>query len=984
MGWKGHGVIKMASVEKSTSCGGGFVVSYTKRTGEMKILRVDIANEEMTFKILDESWKSIGGSAFVAKIMNEEVPPTADPLGPDNLFIIAVGPLAGTQAPQLGRISIGAKSPLTLGIKEANSGGPAAQILDRLGIRAVIIQGTPRDDRLFCLFISKDKTTLVPADEYKGMKNYELADRLRKHYGEKVAVICTGIAGERKYRGASVSLTDIFGDPSRNAARGGLGAVMGSKGLKAIIIDPSHVGQVDIAHPEEFRKIVKSWTDTLTHDINCSLYSRFGTPFAVSNSASQGTLPSNNYRSGRPENFVAVSGNSIQKILFERGGKMHGCMPGCVVQCSIIYPDKDGKRLCSAYEYETIAMLGTNLGITDNDAIGRLKWMCDDLGVDAIETGSSLGLAADAGRMSFGDWESAARLFEEIEKETPFGLALGNGVVATARYLNVTRVPAYKGQAIPGHDPRSVKGTGVTYFTSPMGADHTAGLTYRNPRNKDKQAENSLKSQIQAATCDAFGYCLNSVPGGRASIYQLFADLMNARYGLGLTPEDILGIGKQTLKDQLAFNEKAEFSKMDPKATPFVREEAIAPTGQVFDVDDGEMGNIWKGLDSYQEKDKVWEVRIPPLPEMMFGAGVVKNMGERIQPLKIKKALLTTDPMMFSMGRAEEVRKILESSGISTVIFSEVEPDPPIELVERIGKIYADHGCDGIVGLGGGSSMDTAKAVGLRVTHAGEMREYESIVGGTAKIKPLLPPIICIPTTSGTGSEVNPYAVITDKERDLKFMLMSNYFIPRLAVIDPQYCKTMPARLTVESGIDALAHCIEGYVSLAIPYHPYFEAMAVYGVKLIGRSLIRAYQNGEDIAARTDMCMAAICGGLAFLKGLGMGHAMTHVLGAHYHLPHGRAALYGLLCFVKANQETCKEQFIDLAQLLNRSNDLEESLRDFYKKLDIAVSLKVLGIPRDDLKSIAFYTSRDAVNMATNPASVSEKRILELLQEIYE
>jgi aldehyde:ferredoxin oxidoreductase len=949
----------------------------------MKILRLDIKNEKMTFEDLGEKWTSIGGSAFIAKIMNEEVPPTTDPLGPENPFIVAVGPLAGTGAPQLGRISVGAKSPLTLGIKEANSGGPAAQVLDRLGIRAVIVQGAPRDQRLYCLFISKDKTTLIPADECRGLKNYELVNKLRKQYGEKIAVLSTGIAGERKYKGASVSFTDIFGDPSRNAARGGLGAVMGSKGLKAIIIDPSQAGQVDLARPAEFRRVVKSWVNTLKHDISCSLYSCFGTPFAISNSASQGTLPSNNYRSGRPVNFIAVSGNSIQKILFERGGRMHGCMPGCVVQCSIIYPDKDGKRLCSAYEYETIAMLGTNLGITDPDAIARLKFMCDDLGVDAIETGSSLGLAADAGKMSFGNWQSAARLLEEIEKETPLGLALGNGVVTTAQYLNLSRIPAYKGQAIPGHDPRSVKGTGVTYFTSPMGADHTAGLTYRIPRNRDKQAENSLKSQIQAATCDAFGYCLNSVPGGRASIYQFFADLMNARYGLRMTPQDIMEIGKQTLKDQLAFNERAEFSKMDSKAATFVREEAITPTGQVFDVDDGEIEGIWKGLDSYQEKEKVWEVRIPPMPDMMFGAGVVENMGERIRRLKVKKALLTTDPVMFSMGRADEVRKILEASGISTVIFSDVEPDPPIELVERVGKIYTDSGCDGIVGLGGGSSMDTAKAVGLRVTHAGEMREYESIVGGTAKIKPPLPPIICIPTTSGTGSEVNPYAVITDKERDLKFMLMSNHLIPRLAVIDPIYCKTMPAGLTVESGIDALAHCVEGYVSLAIPYHPYFEAMAVYGVKLIGRSLVRAYKNGNDIAARTDMCMAAICGGLAFLKGLGIGHAITHVLGAHYHMPHGRAAIYGLLCFVKANKETCKEQFIDMAQLLNRTNDLEEGLLEFYRKLDIPISLRALGIPKGDLKKIAFYTSRDAVNMATDPTSISQQKILELLQQIY-
>ena len=950
----------------------------------MKFLRVDMRNEKITFENLQEEWKSIGGSALIAKIMNKEVTPAIDPLGPENLFIVAVGPLAGTGAPQLGRISVGAKSPLTLGIKEANSGGPAAQILDRLGIRTIIVQGAPHDNRLYCLFISKDKTTLIPADEYRRMKNYELVSKLRKQYGEKIAVVSTGIAGERKYKGASVSFTDIFGDPSRNAARGGLGAVMGSKGLKAIIIDPSQAAQVDIANPEEFRKIVKSWVDTLKHDISCSLFSRFGTPFAISNSASHGTLPSNNYRSGRPANFIAVSGNSIQKILFERGGKMHGCMPGCVVQCSIIYPDKDGKRLCSAYEYETIAMLGTNLGITDPDAIARLKFMCDDLGIDAIETGSSLGLAADAGKMSFGDWQSAARLLEEIEKETPLGLALGNGVVATAQYLNVSRIPAYKGQAIPAHDPRSVKGTGVTYFTSPMGADHTAGLTYRIPKNKDKQAENSLKSQIQAATCDAFGYCLNSVPGGRASIYQFFADLMNARYGLRLTPKEIMEIGKQTLRDQLAFNEKSEFSKMDSKTSAFVREEAITPTGEVFDVDDAEIKNVWKGLDSYQEKEKVWEIRIPPLPDIMFGAGVVENMGERIRRLKIKKILLTTDPVMFSMGRADEVRKILEASGISTVIFSDVEPDPPIELIERAGKIYRDNGCDGILGLGGGSSMDTAKAIGLRVTHAGEMREYESIVGGTAKIKPLLPPIICIPTTSGTGSEVNPYAVITDKERDLKFMLMSNYLIPRLAVIDPIYCKTMPAGLTVESGIDAIAHCIEGYVSLAIPYHPYLEAMAVYGVKLIGRSLIQAYKNGNDIAARTDMCMAAICGGIAFLKGLGIGHAITHVLGAHYHIPHGRAAIYGLLCFVKANKETCKEQFIDMAQLLNRSNDLEGSLLEFYRKLDIPISLKALDIPKDDLKKIAFDASRDAVNMATDPTSISEQKILELLMEIYE
>jgi alcohol dehydrogenase len=130
--------------------------------------------------------------------------------------------------------------------------------------------------------------------------------------------------------------------------------------------------------------------------------------------------------------------------------------------------------------------------------------------------------------------------------------------------------------------------------------------------------------------------------------------------------------------------------------------------------------------------------------------------------------------------------------------------------------------------------------------------------------------------------------------------------------------------------------------------------------------------------------MAAVCGGLAFLKGLGIGHAITHVLGAHYHMPHGRAALYGLLCFVRANKETCKEQFMDMAHLLNRSNDLEASLLEFYRKLDIPISLKALGVPKEDLKKIAFYASRDAVNMATDPTTPSQQKILELLQEIYE
>jgi len=280
--------------------------------------------------------------------------------------------------------------------------------------------------------------------------------------------------------------------------------------------------------------------------------------------------------------------------------------------------------------------------------------------------------------------------------------------------------------------------------------------------------------------------------------------------------------------------------------------------------------------------------------------------------------------------------------------------------------------------------MDAAKGIGLRVSHSGVLTEYESIVGGTAKIKPNVPPIICIPTTSGTGSEVNPYAVITDIKRDIKFMLMSNHLIPKLAVIDPEYCQTMPPAVTVESGIDALAHCIEGYVGLGVPYHPYFESLALSGTKLIGRSLLKAYTDGNNIEARHDMCMAAVFGGIAFTKGLGIGHALTHALGAHYHLPHGRAAIFGLLGFARANKQTCSEAFTDLAFALNRQTDLEEALHTFYKDLNISPSLKDYGIPKNKLNELAFHTYRDAVNMATNPTAMSESNILRLLEEMYD
>jgi len=949
----------------------------------LKIVRVNMSEAKVTIEPLPEAYTIIGGRGLIAKIMNNEVAPDIDPLGPENKLIIAAGPLAGTMAPQLGRICLGCKSPLTLGIKKSNVGGPAAQKLDRLGIRAIVIEGTPADGKWYILKISKGAVHLEPADAYIGMKNYHLVDALHKKYGTKTTLITIGIAGERQYKAASIALGDIYGDPSRTAGRGGIGAVMGSKGLKAIVIDVTDAGSVALADAKRFKETVRNWVSIIKKDIGCGLFHTFGTPLAVSNLSMQGSMPVRGYTSGRHEDFRKVSGDAVKNNLWERGGKMHGCMPGCVVQCSIIYNGPDGKRLCSALEYEAIALLGTNLDIIDLDAVARLKHLCDDIGLDLIETGSALSVAVAGGKMRMGDAEGAIRLLEEIEEGTAIGAVLGNGVVSTAKALNVKRVPAFKGQGIPAHDGRAAKGIGVTYATSPMGADHNAGLTYKIPGQRTGQVENSLSSQIRAATCDTIGYCLNSVPGGQVSVYEFFADLLNARYGLNLTMDDLVEIGKQTLKDENHFNKGAKFSQRWEPYPEFYRKEPLPPTNRVFDVEDSEMQDIWNRIDGYKERKKAWEVRISHLPPMLIGTGVLNQIGNRAKALKMTKALFVCDPTMKKIGRADEVIGNLKKNGIETVLFTDIEPDPPVREIDHLGTLYQQEGCDGIIGMGGGSSMDAAKALSVRVTHAGPLIEYESLAGGTAKIKGPLPPVICIPTTAGTGSEANTYAVITDTERGIKFIIMSELIVPQLAIIDPDISKTMPKGLTAETGIDALAHCIEGYVGTLIPYHPYYSALAFYGVKLAGKNLVRACHTPDDMEARTDMAMAAVYGGVAFAKGLGIGHILGHAIGARYHIAHGRSVAPGLLCFARANKEVCAEAFEEIAWHLNRSGDLEEGLRKLYKEVELPTRFSELGVPEADLPRIAFEASKDVVNLAGNPLPLGEREILKLLKEFY-
>ncbi len=561
----------------------------------MNILRV-IMGTGSTFEDLPDEWKIVGGRGLSAEILSNEMSPGADPLSHEAKLVIAGGPLAGTLAPSCGRLSIGGKSPLTLGIKEANCGGPAAQKMDKLGIRAIVVEGAPeRPDGLYLLLISSEGASLVDADQYRGMSNYTLAEEIRKQYGDKVAMVSIGPAGENKWKSASVACTDMDGLPTRHAARGGLGAVMGAKGLKAIVIDDREAPGIDLVNKEAFRENMKNWAELLKPDIRIQSTSRYGTLGNIVTNRSLGSMPSKNYSSEQTEGYEALSGPELEKVNKERGGRMSGCMPGCLVRCATVYHDAEGKHLTSALEYETVALLGTNLGLADPDVVASLDRRCDDMGLDTIEIGSAMGVAASAGKMEFGNAESAYALFDEIEKGSEFGTILANGVVSTCKALGVTRIPAFKGQAIPAHDPRATKATGVTYLTSPMGADHTAGVSYDDALSKEGQVVRSMRTQGFLAMLDTLGYCILAIPENVSALLGFLKDQINARYGLDIGTGDLFALGNNCLKKELAFNKGTEFDTAHPYPE-FIRTEPLAPSGSVFDVDPDEIATIWENL----------------------------------------------------------------------------------------------------------------------------------------------------------------------------------------------------------------------------------------------------------------------------------------------------------------------------------------------------------------------------------------------------
>ncbi|MFN2143889.1 MAG: aldehyde ferredoxin oxidoreductase family protein [Anaerolineales bacterium] len=576
-----------------------------------KILRINMSDLSATYEDMPAKWAKWAGRGLTSAITLDEVPPTCHPLGPNNKLVIAPGWVSGTPAaPSSGRTSFGGKSPLTGGIKEANAGGLSSQNIAKLGIGAIILEGTPEKGKWYTLYITKDGVKFEDASDLIGKGMYEVDELCWEKYPNEPAVIGIGQVGERKLSNAGISVNDPENKPGRYAGRGGLGAVMGARGVKAMVIDGTGGPGVEIADMDLFKEGRKKLTEAImAHDLTKKDggLNAYGTNVLMNIINEAGGLPTRNFSAGQFEGAAKISGEMVAEMVEKRHAGMtgHGCHPGCIIQCSNIYPIEEGVEFVSCVEYETSWALGANCGIDDLDYVAKMTYECNDIGLDTIEAGNTIAIAMEGGALEFGDKEGALALFDEMRKGTPMGRILGQGVEATAKAFGVSRVPTVKGQSMPAYEPRAIKGIGVTYATSTMGADHTAGYTIApeiagvggkvDPLSKEGKADLSLTFQAATAFIDSTGYCLFiafpilDIADGWAGMAESVAGVM----GMEITGDDVIPIGKEILKMERIFNERAGFTAEDDRLPEFMRLEALPPHNVKWDTADEDLDHVY-------------------------------------------------------------------------------------------------------------------------------------------------------------------------------------------------------------------------------------------------------------------------------------------------------------------------------------------------------------------------------------------------------
>jgi aldehyde:ferredoxin oxidoreductase len=468
----------------------------------------------------------------------------------------------------------------------------------------LIVEDAPQEDGYWVLHLSLHGAKWEKADDLAGVGVYATAPKLLEKYGDKVAIALIGPGGEMRMKSAGIQNLDKDKIPSRIAARGGLGAVMGSKGLKAIVFDNTGGQKPPIVDPEAFKAAQKEYTKAVMDHPQSITYRDYGTAAMAQMTQNFAALPTRNFSKGTFEHVEDISGETLREFTLTRGkpsDPSHACMAGCTIKCSNVFGGEDGKIIVSPLEYETIGLMGTNVEINSLDAIGRLNWHVNDLGLDSIEIGGSLGVAAEAGLMRWGCELDAQKLIGEIRAGTELGHVLGDGADAVGRRFGIEHVPTVKGQSMSAYEPRSIKGTGITYATTPQGADHTCGLTIRakvNHLDPTVQRDLSLNAQLNMAGYDTIGACIFAGFGYAATPDGVVKRLLKARYGWDDLPDNILQeLGKQTIKMEREFNKRAGFTEKDDRLPAWMTREPIPENGSVFDVSEETLDHIFDGIE---------------------------------------------------------------------------------------------------------------------------------------------------------------------------------------------------------------------------------------------------------------------------------------------------------------------------------------------------------------------------------------------------
>ncbi len=565
-----------------------------------RYLQINLADRSIGTEELHGKDIAVCGRYFIAKTLLEQGIANVDPLGIENPLIFSAGPFAGTNFSNTNRLSVGCKSPLTGGIKEANSGGTFAFAMGQLEIAGFTLNGISKDWVIIHIPQEGD-IRFLDATPYMGKGNFETAEMLHESFGDKISIALCGPVGEYEGLLAGIAFSDTDNRPSRLAARGGVGAVMGAKKVKAIIVDKHKMPTMH--DRKKVMGAVKEYNRHLNEAVPIQAFKTHGTAMVADLTNRLGALPVNNFSGGQvvaaDEGPLKMGGDYIRQLYLDRGGEpSHACMPGCLIKCSNIYVDKQGREVVSPLEYETIGLLGTNCGLSDPDDLADLNETANDLGIDTIEVGALIAVLMDAGQADYGNIDFMAECLADIGKGNERGRILAQGTARVGEHYGVKRVPVIKKQAISAYDPRIIEVTGISMMVTAQGADHTTGNApsyVTADKDIEAVAAESYRMQVTSAAADSLGLCIfgRSVTDPNR---KLIAQSINDAHDCDVDEDFIVEIGRETLRLEAEFNRQVGFTEQDDELPSFFLNEQLPPTNKTARLHAGEVNRHMRDL----------------------------------------------------------------------------------------------------------------------------------------------------------------------------------------------------------------------------------------------------------------------------------------------------------------------------------------------------------------------------------------------------